>query len=109
MENLGTRFTGYLDRLNDFMNSDDLDCIEGGVTISIPRYGDATDAGIIGLTPAHEDADPSIVWGEIMVAMIWYLMDHGATEKDVRDIVTRAAQFFDQVGMMNDDDEEVHN
>jgi hypothetical protein len=101
-------FDNFLEELLHASQESDPAGIEGGLTVLIPRHSDASEAAYLSIMP-HDDSDPGILLGEILVAMIWQLMRHGATAEEIQHTAARAIYFFNQVDVMPQTTGEVEN
>jgi hypothetical protein len=101
-------FDNFLEDLLRASKGSDPAGIEGGLTVLIPRHSDATEAAYLSIIP-HDDTEPGILLGEVLVAMIWQLMRHGATTDEIQHTAARAIYFFNQVDVVSETIGEVEN
>jgi hypothetical protein len=75
------------------------DLVEGAVMAFIPRGGDASTVSILSWVPNTERSDPSTIWQEAFVAMVWTLMAAGLSLEDLHDTMQYAAQFYNDMNI----------
>jgi len=77
------------------------DHIEGGMAIILPRHGDASETGVAGWTPNHDDDESlsqSVLMAELLTGMVWVIIStYGGSPDDILRVVEYAIKSSDHV------------